>query len=446
MNHIFAPYIGVFMDVYLDDIIIYSDTVEDHIKHIRIIFDVLCREKLYLSSEKWQFFANPLKILGHIIDEKGIMMDPHKVDTVVNWKVPTNKDLLASFIGAVGFLADDCKGIRIPMGILTPLSSGSKPWRWDHTAQRAFDEVKDCVNTWRDHHRVSLDYSPNGDPIFLSTDACCTGASGYVSQGKDWKSAKVVTFWSGKFNSAQQNYPVHEQELLAIVESLKRFRGVLHGTEFQINTDHRTLQHFMGQKNLSPRQHRWLDILNEFTFTINYIPGESNVLADALSRIYSDEPSGIVRSETEYVGKDDEETDTEDLPGVSRPIYTGAAAVIPTPLPASPQWSACLAELGADRRSYTPTKARGTIPLAMKGATKGPRVKRTKPVESVRTIPRHGESPTFKSAMLETAGNIGIKFPECVRNRYAEDEFFARIIGQPNVYSDFTLADGLIFK
>jgi hypothetical protein len=114
MNHIFASYLGVFVYVYLDDIIIFSDTIEDHVKHVRIVFDILRKEKLYLGPSKMQFFAEELKILGHVIDDKGISMDPHKVDKVLNWKAPTNKELLRSFIGAVGFLAPDCKGIRIP--------------------------------------------------------------------------------------------------------------------------------------------------------------------------------------------------------------------------------------------------------------------------------------------------------------------------------------------
>ena len=75
-----------------------------------------------------QFFADELKILGHVIDDKGIRMDPHKVDKVLNWKTPTNKDLLRSFIGAVGFLAPDCKGIRIPMGQLSFLTADARPW------------------------------------------------------------------------------------------------------------------------------------------------------------------------------------------------------------------------------------------------------------------------------------------------------------------------------
>ena len=85
-------------------------------------------------------------------------MDPHKVTTILNWKVLMNKDLLASFIATVGFLANDCKGIRIPTGVLTQLSSGSKPWHWGYTEQRAFDKVKQLVNKWQNNHQVSIDY------------------------------------------------------------------------------------------------------------------------------------------------------------------------------------------------------------------------------------------------------------------------------------------------
>ena len=95
MNHIFASHIGVFVYVYLDDIIIFSDSIEEHVNHIRTAFDILRKEKLYLRPSKMQFFTEELKILGHIIDDKGISMDPHKVDKVLNWKAPSNKDLLS---------------------------------------------------------------------------------------------------------------------------------------------------------------------------------------------------------------------------------------------------------------------------------------------------------------------------------------------------------------
>ena len=111
MNHIFTPYLGVFIYIYLNDIIIFSDSIKEHIGQVRIMFDILRKEKLYLGPNKMQFFAEELKILGHVIDDKGISMDPHKVNKVLNWKAPMNKELLRSFIRAVGFLAPNCKGI-----------------------------------------------------------------------------------------------------------------------------------------------------------------------------------------------------------------------------------------------------------------------------------------------------------------------------------------------
>ena len=137
-------------------------------------------------------------------------MDPYKVDKVVSWKTPTNKDLLRSFVGAVGFLAPNCKGIRIPMGQLSSLTAESCPWRWDDTAQRSFDQVKQTVNKHRNRQRKALDYSPNAAPIYVTTDRCLMGGGGYVSQGKEPENANIVAFWSGKWNAVQQNYPVHE--------------------------------------------------------------------------------------------------------------------------------------------------------------------------------------------------------------------------------------------
>ena len=105
MNHIFSAYIGRFMDIYLDDIFIYSDTLEEHVKHVKLIIDILKKEKLYLSKKKLQFVAPELQILGRVIDDDGIRMDSDKVDTVGNWKIPTNRDLLRGFLGSVGYLA-----------------------------------------------------------------------------------------------------------------------------------------------------------------------------------------------------------------------------------------------------------------------------------------------------------------------------------------------------
>ena len=94
MNHLLSPYIGQFMDIYLDDIMIYSNSLEEHVKHVKLVLDILEREKLYLSQSKLQFIEPMLKVLGRVIDDQGIRMDQDKVDFILNWKVPTNRDLL----------------------------------------------------------------------------------------------------------------------------------------------------------------------------------------------------------------------------------------------------------------------------------------------------------------------------------------------------------------
>jgi len=119
MNHIFGMYIGIFMDVYLDDIIIYSDTLEEHVEHVTIILNILKREKLYLSEKKLRFLCKEVKILGRIVTNDGIRMDPEKVDGILNWKVLTNRTLCKGFIGSVGYLVDDIFKVQVPLGVLS---------------------------------------------------------------------------------------------------------------------------------------------------------------------------------------------------------------------------------------------------------------------------------------------------------------------------------------
>ncbi|KIJ28799.1 hypothetical protein M422DRAFT_112334, partial [Sphaerobolus stellatus SS14] len=234
----------------------------------------------------------------------GLVMDPDKVESVLTWKTPTNKSLLAGFIGTVSYLAPNCESIRIPMGILTARTGSTSIWRWGPTEQRAFENIKEIVQIHRNHHRKPIDYSPKAHPLNLIADASLTGGGGVLTQGDDPHSGNIIAFWSGKFSPGQQNYPVHERELLAIIvratleaERTSR-RARIH---FRIFTDHKPLEFLMSQFKLSARQHRWIDFLSDYDFTITYLPGKDNTVADALSRIYSDEPAGIQRSKSEYI-------------------------------------------------------------------------------------------------------------------------------------------------
>jgi hypothetical protein len=328
MNYLFSAYIGVFMDVYLDDIVIYSNTLEDHIKHVKIVIDILAREKLYLSQKKLQFLCKELKLLGRIIDDAGIRMDPAKVDSVLSWKTPTNRDLLRGFLGSLGYLAEDLGMVRIPMGVLHGVTGDTVPFRWEFTHQRAFEESKEIVQAHRDHHRVPLEYGEGAPPIWMITDGCNSGIAGVVSQGEDWKTAKVAAFFSAKLNPAQQNYPVHEIEMLAGIETMLRHRDILQGARFKWLTDHKGLEYLFTQKDLSGRQARWIQKCSSFDFEIVYVKGTDNVLADALSRIYSNDSPGTVRAPSEYSLHDDSQNEKLLLvaQAISMPVSTGAEA------------------------------------------------------------------------------------------------------------------------
>ena len=137
-------------------------------------------------------------------------------------------------------------------------------------------------------------------------DGCATGISGLVSQGDDWKKSKIAAFqvYSAKLNPAQQNYPVHEIEMLAGVETMFRHADILQGAKFKWHTDHKGLTYLLNQKNLSGRQARWLEKMSTYDFEVVYIPGSENVVADALSRLYANDSPGTTRSRSEFTRHD----------------------------------------------------------------------------------------------------------------------------------------------
>jgi len=485
MNYLFSAYIGRFMDVYLDDLIIYSHTIEDHIRHVKLVIDILTREKLYLSKNKLHFLEPELKLLGRIVNDKGIRMDPDKVDSVTAWKTPTNRDLLRGFLGSVGYLADDVPNVRIPMSVLHGLTGDTVSFRWGYTEQRAFEDVKRLVQNTRDHHRVPLNYSADAPQIWMVTDGCATGVAGLVSQGPDWKTAKVAAFYSAKLNSAQQNYPVHEIEMLAGIETMLRHQDILQGAKFKWITDHKGLIHLINQKSLSGRQARWIEKISGFDFEVQYMPGSENVIADALSRMYSNDTPGTVRSKCEYTYFDVVNDDAAVEENVSMPILAGIEAKVAVqrkprtprkkPEPAETGRPETATEFAARVKSRFVLRGPGerkegeNIPA--KATTKDINKKSKKPIEPQLTdvpdskykdinpapkvvpdnvLPNHEAlSPEVISdrSLLKVVNQatIGIDLVTELKDKYGEDSFFARIMEKPKDYKNFSVEEGLIY-
>jgi transposase InsO family protein len=176
---------------------------------------------------------------------------------------------------------DFVPGLADQSSVLTELTRKGRPFSWASEQQMAFDLIKRLVRSVQFLQRINYEF---GEPVWLVADASSKGIGGYVAQGKDWKTARPIGFYSRQYRSAEVNYPTHEQEMLAVVECMKHWYPQLTDIWFEVLTDHAPLRHWKAQRVMSKRQLRWLDFLAEFDFDITHIPGISNTAADALSR------------------------------------------------------------------------------------------------------------------------------------------------------------------
>jgi hypothetical protein len=286
MSRTFIKQIGRFVYVYLDDIFIYSSSIEEHEEHLKIVFELLRKSRLYLSKNKVDLYSAKMECLGHIIDDDGIHVDMDKMRTIRDWPTPQNYNDIQRFVGLVNYVAQFMPDISSYTSPLTGMSSQAT-FTWNPIHQRCFDMIKMIACKAPILKPIDPEEIKNGKKIFLICDASPHGIGAYYGQGKDWQSCRPAGFLSKKFTNAQISYRTYEQETLAILEGLKKWEDKLLGRPFEILTDHKALQFFETQGSMSNRQIRWWEYISRFNASINYIEGSANKVADALSRYYS---------------------------------------------------------------------------------------------------------------------------------------------------------------
>ena len=242
------------------------------------MLELLRQNKLYAKASKCEFFRRKVSFLGHVVSGDGVSMEREKVRAVMEWPVPTSVKDIRSFLGLAGYYRRFVAGFSRIAAPLSDLVKMDKAWEWGAAQQSAFDALKAALATG-----PTLLTPDESLPYTVSTDASgfAVGAALCQDQGKG---LQPIAFLSKKMLQAEQNYPVHEQELLAVVCALKEWRHYLHGRPFTVLTDHHSLQHLQTQPHLSKRQVRWTEFLAEFDYTIKYQKGKDNAVADALSR------------------------------------------------------------------------------------------------------------------------------------------------------------------
>ncbi|RXW11428.1 hypothetical protein EST38_g14427, partial [Candolleomyces aberdarensis] len=281
-----APFLGKFVHVYLEDIVVFSDSVEEHVRHLHDILKALREAKLSLNPKTTCLFRDEIHFLGHVISADGVRPDGQKVEKIKHWPLPKSATDVRKFLGLVCYLASFLPNLAKHTEVLFRLTTKDcdaefPEWTAEH--QRAFDGIKELVVsaeclTTIDHE------NPGVNKIYLTTDASNTRLGAILSFGPTWESARPVAFDSAPFKGAQLHYPIHEKEMLAVMRALVKWCSDLVGESFFIYTDHRTLENFDGQKDLSGRQQRWMEYLSQFDGKFVYVKGEDNTVADALSR------------------------------------------------------------------------------------------------------------------------------------------------------------------
>ena len=191
---------------------------------------------------------------------------------------------MQGFLGLVHYLASFLPHLAEQMQILTPLTmkEAKLDFNWNVQHETAFNTIKMLV-VGSSCLTVINHSTPGNNEIFMTCGASdwCTGAC--LSFGETWETAHPVAYDSMQLNSAEQNYPIHEKELLAIIRALKKWQADLLGSKFMVYTDHRTLENFDTQHNLSKQQLQWQEFMSQCKMSINYIHGEDNTVADVLS-------------------------------------------------------------------------------------------------------------------------------------------------------------------
>ncbi|GAA5977291.1 hypothetical protein JCM11641_000055 [Rhodosporidiobolus odoratus] len=253
----FGKALGRFLDVFYDDVFIYSHTRRAHLRYLEIVLTTLRHYRFFLSRGKVELMAPSLKALGCIIDDAGVSVDPSQWDAVKNWPTPRNKKDI----------------MRIRRLDLSP------------ACQAAFELVKSLVP--RTLSPLNLAALESGEEkLFIFSDASILGCGSWIGQGSSRDTARPFRYHSAKFNSAQRNYHTTNQELLGVLHACLKYRELILGWDVVVVTDHQPLRTYWDQTPKLTRRHvRLWETLSQFSLVWDFIPGRLNVFADALSRL-----------------------------------------------------------------------------------------------------------------------------------------------------------------
>ncbi|CAJ0968583.1 unnamed protein product [Ranitomeya imitator] len=291
-HDIFREYLDKFLIVYLDDILVFSDDWESHVKQVRMVFQVLRANSLFVKGQSVSLEFRRFHFWVSFFSPSTIEMDPVKVQAIHDWTQPTSVKSLQKFLGFANFyrrFISNFSSVAKPLTDLT--KKGADVVNWSSAAVEAFQELK------RRFSSAPVLCQPDVSlPFQVEVDASEIGAGAVLSQrSSDGPVMKPCAFFSRKFSPAERNYDVGNRELLAMKWAFEEWRHWLEGAKHRVVvlTDHKNLTYLESAKWLNPRQARWSLFFSRFDFVVSYLLGSKNVKADALSRSFVPDSPGV---------------------------------------------------------------------------------------------------------------------------------------------------------
>ena len=274
MHRVLQPYLDQFVVVFVDDILIYFKSEEEHEDHLRIILQVLRDQQLYAKFSKCEFWLTEVKFLGHVISTLGVSIDPKKVEVVMSRERPKSVFEICSFLGLAGYYKRFIKDFSWLVAPMTRLTLKEVKFEWNDLCERVFQELKRRLTS-----APILIVPEQGQRYIVYCDASKDRLGCVLMQ-----SERVVAYSSRQLKSHEQNYPTHDMELATIVFALKIWHHYLYGEQFEVLSYHKSLEYIFIQRDLNMRQRKWMEYLEDYDFTLHYHPGKEYVVVDALSR------------------------------------------------------------------------------------------------------------------------------------------------------------------
>ena len=272
MTQVLRTFIGKFVVVYFDDILIYSRTSEDHLNHLRQVCQALRQNQLYANRKKCDFMTLRVIFLGFVVTPEGVSADPEKIKAIIEWPVPNSIHEVRSFHGLATFYRRFIRGFST---LATPITDCIRKgnFEWTKTADKAFLDIKKRMT------QAPILRLPDFSKVFeVACDASGVGIGGVLSQENH-----PIAFFSEKLNEARTRYSTYDKELYAVVQALRYWRHYLIPQEFVLFSDHEALRFLSSQKKLNPRHAKWVEFIQAYTFILKHHAGTENKVADALS-------------------------------------------------------------------------------------------------------------------------------------------------------------------